>query len=195
MRSARRIYLCSMLVLVTGLVLSGLASAKEEKKEKTKPIAVYSMAILPPADSDDITPSEVWVEINRYTTPEEKASLLALIKDKGQNAALNAAQNNPVGWLRRSAGLSTKILYAFKDEGSDRVVIATLRFDVFPDAAENVDPMLSPFTLATFTPTADGKGKGKIYGACALHFDKDGKLDETAFPASTAELGFVKMKS
>src|SRR5262245_10058494 len=193
MRSARRIYVSSIIVIVLGLLVSGLAAAKE-KKEKPKPTAVYSMAILPPADSDNITPSEIWADLTCFNTTPEQEALLAPIKDKGQNSALTAAQNSPVGIMRRAAGLETNVLYAFKED-SGRVVIATLRFNVFPNAVMNVDPMLSPFTLAYFTPTDDGKGKGKIYGAAALQFDKTGKLDPTAYPASTADLAFVKLKS
>ena len=191
----RRTHLIAMLIVALSCVLAVSAMAKD-KKEKPKALATYSMAILPPAGADDSTPSEIWVEIDRFTTPDEKAKLLQLIETKGQNAALTAAQNSPVGRLKRPGGLATNVLYAWKetDPAGDKIVIASLRFPVYPDAVVNADPMLMPFTIASFVPTADAKGKGKIFGAAALTFDKAGKLEVTAFDASVANLGFARIR-
>ena len=196
MLCARRMYRPIALAACLGFAFSGGAWATEEKKEKPKPIANYTMAILPPADADNITPSEIYIDVTHFTTDQERAALLTLVKEKGQSAALSAAQDKPVGTLRRAGGLGYDILYAFKQTSADgdRIVVATLRFPVYQGAVMNADPMLMPFTLASFVPTPDGKGKGKIYGAVALQFDKDGKLDMSAYPASAADLAFARIK-
>jgi len=195
MLRTRGTVLSSALIVCLCCVLAPAVLAKE-KKEKPKPVAQYSMAILPPAGADDITPSEIFVEINRFTTPSEKAALLSVLAKKGQSAALTAAQNSPVGILRRAAGLATDILYAMQDStpDGDRITIVTLRFNVYPNAVMNADPMIEPFTIAFFVPTKDAKGKGKIYGAAALALDKDGKIDISAYPSATADLAFAKIR-
>ena len=196
MSRARRACLTFVPVVVLSCVLAAPALAKEKRKEKEKLAAAYSMVILPEAGSDNQSPSELSVEIERFTTPEERANLRSILQSKGQNAALTAAQNSPVGRLSRPASLATNILYAWQepDPAGNRITIVTLRYSIHPNMVMNADPMLEPFTLAWFVPAADGKGKGKIIGSAALKLDKDGKLDISAYPASTADLAYVKIR-
>jgi hypothetical protein len=138
--------------------------------------------------------AQIIFKIDRFTTPEEKTALLAVLTKDGQSAAMSKAQKTPLGRVIPESGLGANILYAAQevtDEGT-RFVIVAERFPIYADTAMNADLMKLPFTVAWFIPDAKGRGTGKIYGASALSMDKTGTVDVSSFGPSTADLMDIK---
>jgi hypothetical protein len=186
-----------VVIVLTAFALAGSIAVAKDKKEKPKPAAEYTAVMLPPADSSNITPSEIIIVIDRFTTPEEKAALRDALEKKGQMAALTLGQKNPIGRLVRAGGRGTDIFYAAKEttDKGERVVVVTQRFPLYPNTIMNADEMKYPFGLLAFYPDAGEKGgEGMIVGVTAFAMDPNGHVDVTGYAPAKGNLAFVKSK-
>jgi hypothetical protein len=188
-------------VLVVLAMATSFIVAKEKKGEAANDKASkgfeYSAVILPPADSNNMTPSEIIIKIDRFTTPEERAALKGVLEKDGQSALLCFAQKTSVGRLIRAGGRGIDILYAAqeKTEKGDAIIIVCPRFPLYPNTVMNADEMKYPFGLAVLYPKAEEKGgDGVIVGVTSITMDAKGKVDVTGYKPSKANLAYVKAK-
>lgn len=110
------------------------------------------------------TPVDIVVE--RYTTDAESARLLALFKEKGPDALLDALRDTPrVGYIRTPDSLAYDLHYARQaplEDGGKRIVLATDRPIGFWEAANRPRSMDYPFTLIELRVNDEGEGEGKL---------------------------------
>jgi hypothetical protein len=124
--------------------------------------------------------SVINIHINRWSTDEERESLLTTLQEFGQDKLLDALMKirPPVGYMRTPNSIGYDLYYARKQpqpDGGHRVVAATNRRVAFGEAASNTRSMQYQFTLIEIHIDKDGKGEGKMVPAAKVSWDKDAK--------------------
>jgi hypothetical protein len=120
--------------------------------------------------------------IERWSTDEERANLLAIIKENKDptKPLLKALQKLPrVGRIRTSTSLGWDLHYAREselDEGGRRIVLATDRPIGFAEARNSGRSMDYPFTIIEVHLDKDDKGEGKILAGTRIYIDKKNNL-------------------
>jgi hypothetical protein len=186
------------------VLTAGKNLADEPKKEDAKPEAAmkaleYSAVILPPAGSDNITPSEIYIKIDRFTTPEERQTLRTALDKETQSQVLTRAQNmvkkNPIGRIIRD-GSGIDILFAAKDktDKGEQVVLVAQRGPIYKNTIMNADNVDLPFSVLWFATVDGGKGEGKIIGTAALKMDPNGQVQIEGYKPSAANLANIRAR-
>ena len=168
--------------IVAGLMLAGPARAqdKKEKEEKPKQYRFTAFAINmnsgPRAGMVDIV-------LERLTTDEERAGLIAAFVEGGQDALLKALQKvRPrVGFIRTPNSLGYDLQYAYRflnSDGTSRIVIGTDRPINFWEASRQPRTIDYPFTIIEMRLDAKGEGEGRMVAGTKISRSKDGKTIE-----------------
>jgi hypothetical protein len=164
---------------VAGLLLAGLAVAQDQA-EKPKPVRFTAFAVNlgsgPHAGTVDIV-------LERLSSDEERATLIAAFVEKGQDGLLKALQKvKPrVGFIRTPNSLGYDLQYAFRfvnSDGSSRIVISTDRWIGYWEASTRARTMDYPFTLIEMRLDKDGAGEGRMAVGTKISKSKDGKTVE-----------------
>jgi hypothetical protein len=118
------------------------------------------------------------IVIERWSTPEEVASLKVVLMEKGDDKLLSALQKiKPrCGYARTSTSLGWDIYFAREvalPDGGRKIVIATDRPVSFWEARNDGRSMDYQFSLAEIRLGADGKGEGKAIPAAKLGYNKE----------------------
>ena len=168
--------------IVAGLMLAGPARAqdKKEKEEKPKQYRFTAFAINmnsgPRAGMVDIV-------LERLTTDEERAGLIAAFVEGGQDALLKALQKvRPrVGFIRTPNSLGYDLQYAYRflnSDGTSRIVIGTDRPINFWEASRQPRTIDYPFTIIEMRLDSKGEGEGRMAAGTKISRSKDGKTIE-----------------
>jgi hypothetical protein len=139
------------------------------------------------------------IDINSWSTQDERQSLITTMLEKGQNDLLKALQKARVKgrlWFPQVQGpdplharLGFDLHYAWQvplPEGGKRIVIATDRPISFWEARNQPRSIDYPFTLIQIQLDKDGKGEGKLSVATKINFDKKTNTIELENYASEA---------
>jgi hypothetical protein len=125
---------------------------------------------------------QIQINVNRWSTPPERATLVAALLEKGPDGLLKALQDmKPVGTIRTPDTLGYDLHYAAQRPGVDGgrdIAIATDRPIGFWEAVNR--PRISdyPFTIVQLHLKADGTGEGKLAVAAKVTEDADTKMIE-----------------
>lgn len=120
--------------------------------------------------------------ITRWSTDEERAQLLAILKENKNptDKLLRALQKLPkVGYIRTSQSLGWDLHYAHQsplDEGGRRIVLATDRPIGFWEARNQPRSIDYPFTVIEAHLDKNDKGSGKILAGTKIYIDKKNNL-------------------
>jgi hypothetical protein len=140
------------------------------------------------------------ININRWTTDEEREILLITLQEFGRDKLIDALQKlrPPVGYMRLPNSLGYDLYYARNHpnpDGSRRIVIATNRLVNFREAANNTRSMQYQLTLIEIHIDKDGKGEGKMVPAAKVSWDnKDKKIEVENYTALPVDLLNVQAK-
>ena len=168
-----------MLTVMGGLLLTGQAQA-QAPADKPKPVRFTAFAVNlgsgPHAGTVDIV-------LERLSSDEERATLIAAFVEKGQDGLLKALQKvKPrVGFIRTPNSLGYDLQYAFRfvnADGSSRIVISTDRWIGYWEARNQARTMDYPFTLIEMRLDKDGSGEGHMAVGTKITKSKDGKTVE-----------------
>jgi hypothetical protein len=168
------------LAIVAGFLLAGPVQAQDKKEEKPKPYRFTAFAVNmnsgPKAGMIDIV-------IERLTTDEERAGLIAAFVEGGQDALLKALQKvKPrVGFMRTPNSLGYDLQYAYRfvnSDGTSRVVIGTDRPINFWEASRQPRSIDYPFTIIEMRLDTKGEGEGRMAAGTKISKSKDGKTIE-----------------
>jgi hypothetical protein len=123
------------------------------------------------------------IVVERWSTPEEAASLRDTLVEKGDEKLLSALQKiKPrCGYVKTSTSLGWDIQFARETElpgGGRRIVLATDRPVSVWEARESGRSMDYQFSLAEIHIGADGKGEGKAIRRAQVTYDKEKKTLE-----------------
>ena len=168
-----------MMAVIGGFLLTGTALA-QAPAEKPAPIRFTAFAVNlgtgPQAGTLDIV-------LERLSSDEERATLIAAFVEKGQDGLLKALQKvKPrVGFIRTPNSLGYDLQYAFRfvnADGSSRIVISTDRWVGYWEARNQPRTMDYPFTMIEMRLDKDGKGEGRMAVGTKISRSKDGKTVE-----------------
>jgi hypothetical protein len=121
-------------------------------------------------------------EISRWSTDEERAQLLAIVKENKNptDKLLRALQKLPkVGYIRTQQSLAWDLHYARQtplDEGGRSVVLATDRPVGFWEARNQPRSIDYPFTILEIHLDKNDEGSGKILVGTKIYIDKKNNL-------------------
>jgi hypothetical protein len=116
------------------------------------------------------------IGIERWTTDAEHARLAAVLKEKGEDALLDALQDvKPrAGYIRSTGSVGWDIHYARQEtlsDGSRRIVIATDRPMPFWEVWSRPRSADYQYTLAEIRLGPDGRGRGTLVPAARIDYD------------------------
>jgi len=164
--------IAAALVAAVGLV-SGAASAVAQTKGAPERYNATAQNL------GDVRASSgrVFINVDRWSTPQERQSLLATLVEKGPNSLLSALQRSPkAGGMRLPNTLAWDLRYAYETplpEGGRRVVLATDRPIGFNEARSQPRTMDYPFTLIEIRFNKEGVGQGKMSVFTKITMSKD----------------------
>ena len=147
------------------LVILSTAAAARQTASNTEREEFTALAVnISNVGFTGATPVDIVIE--RYTPDAESARLMALFKEKGPEALLEALQDRPrVGYIRTPASLAYDLRYARQapnEDGGRRIVLLTDRPIGFGEATNRPRSFEYPFTLIQLDLDADGTGTGKL---------------------------------
>ena len=121
----------------------------------------------------------VQITIERLSTPEQRAQLIAAFQKGGQDELLKELTKMPkVGYIRIPQTLAYDLHYAYEwpaQDGGRTIVIATNRKISAWEARNQPRSMDYPFELIQIKLDAKGEGEGKLSFATKIYVDEDSK--------------------
>jgi hypothetical protein len=128
--------------------------------------------------NDRVRTNTIDIVIERWSKPEETASLKAVLVEKGGDKLLSALQKvKPrCGYARTSTSLGWDIYFANEvplPDGGRKIILASDRPVSFWEARNSGRSMDYEFSLVEIRLPAEGKGQGKAIKAAKVGFDKE----------------------
>lgn len=168
---------------VAGLaILGGAALAIAQPKAKEKAVEVFNALVVnteKAGESSGAGRTEVvHVIIERWSTEEERQTLIKAYDQKGPDGLVTALNKlPPLGTLRTSSSIGWDLHYAIQTptaDGGRRIVIGTDRRIDYWDVSRDKKTAY-PFTLIELNVDQDGKGDGRMSLASKISRSPDGK--------------------
>jgi hypothetical protein len=117
------------------------------------------------------------IVIERWTTDAERDRLMAIFREKGPDALLDALRDEPrVGSIRTPDTLAYDLRFAHElpgDDGGRRIILATDRPIGFWEAANRPRTIDYPFAVIELRLDKNGRGVGKLSIATKLTLSHD----------------------
>lgn len=168
----RVVYIAAALLGVVGLVSSATSVAGQTAGVKEK----YNATAVNLGDARTSS-GRVFINVDRWSTAEERKNLLGLLVEKGPNSLLSTlTKNKSTGTMRLPNTLAWDLRYAYQTplpDGGRRVVLATDRPIGFKEARDQPRTMDYPFTLIEIRFNKDGVGQGKMSFFTKITMSKD----------------------
>jgi hypothetical protein len=124
----------------------------------------------------------VSIQIDRWSTEEERELLMTTFVEKGPDALLSALQKQKrVGFMRLPNTMGYDLQFARlipNEEGGSRIILATDRKIGFQEARNQPRTMDYPFTLLEIRLDKNGEGQGKMSVATKITLNKNTKTIE-----------------
>ncbi len=128
--------------------------------------------------------ARIVVRADSFSPPEEVQNLQAILKEKGQDAAVSAMFKMPArGWIRvgPSLGYQVPVIRYIPTPTGYRIVVVTDRPIQFFEARRNTRSMDYPVGMVIFDLNRDGTSAGQVLPTIKVSFDKEGKVELEAF--------------
>lgn len=194
-------------LIVAALAAAVFALAPASARAQNEKLDISAFAINM---SNIATGSTAVVQINidSWSTPEEREMLITTMVEKKPDDLLKALQKLPKrGFFRipmarppdpHHLSLGIDIHYAWQTplpDGGRRIVLATDRYIGFSEARNQPRSIDYPFTLFEIRVDKDGKGQGKCAVATKIDFNKEKKVVEIEnYGSEPVRLNEVKVK-
>jgi hypothetical protein len=177
-------------VTALALLSSGVAAQTRGEKEDFTAVAIVNNNVASGAGT-------VLISVERWSSDAERQTLVAMLREKGPNALLDALQDmRPVGRIRTPDSLGYDLRYAQQTPGEDggrRIVIATDRPIGFWEAVQRPRTIDYPFTVIQMEIGRDGKGKGTMSVATKIRA-YDSVIELENFATSPVMLTEIRAK-
>lgn len=161
------------------LVLAAAVTVPARAADSVLSLSAHALNLDAPGRAKTTT---LQIQFERWSTDDERASLLDTIVEKDPDALSGALQKMPkVGMIRTTTSLGWDIHYARMEptaSGGTRIVFATDRPMSFRETANagrstDYDVMVCEIRLGP-----DGKGEGRLVPAAKVSYDRDKRLIE-----------------
>jgi len=189
-----------VLLILAGLVLIAGARARQEQApepEKAKPVKekFSGMLVLWAAGPMTGQSTRMTMQVDRWTTDEEKQALYNTLKESGSDALLAAMRKDIVGYLWTTSSLRYKVNIAstFQTEKGRTVRLITERPITFVEQmAGTARSRDYEFGVIEFTLNEKNKGEGVIFPTAKVGVDEKGNLTVEALGTGPQKLMSVK---
>ena len=119
----------------------------------------------------------VEIVVNRWSTDEQRNTLMKTLTDKGPEKRLDKLQDMPrMGYIRTPDSVGWDLHFARRTplpEGGERVILVTDRRIGFWEATNQPRSIDYPFTVIERRLNRDGEGEGKMSIATKIIADKE----------------------
>lgn len=161
------------LAFVVALVLPLAASTASAKDEAILRLRAFAINM-----NNSVRTGTIDIVIERWSTPEETASLKDVLVEKGDDKLLSALQKTKprCGYARTSTSLGWDIYFARETplpDGGRKIVFATDRPVTMWEARNAGRSMDYQFSLAEIRLPREGKGQGKAIPRAQLKFNQE----------------------
>jgi hypothetical protein len=136
------------------------------------------------------------LQVNAYSSEQEILHLLALLKDKGQDAVIDALWDmEEKGWIKigNSLGYHVAVIRVFESEGTRIIRVLTDRPIQFVESMRGLRTRDYPFGIIELKIGLDGTGKGTLIAAAKAEFTKDGHVEIESY--GTQPFKIIKVKA
>jgi hypothetical protein len=151
-----------LLLIGTALLLTTSAVPAAQTSGEKERLTAIAVANNPGRSGAGI----VLIDINRWSTPAERATLLNALKKEGADKLLDELEDaKSVGTIRTPDSLAYDLRFASETplpEGGRRIVLATDRPIGFWEAVNRPRTIDYPFTVIQIEMGKDGVGKGTL---------------------------------
>jgi hypothetical protein len=170
------------LIIVAVVVAAALASPALNLSAQNLPETFTAFAINMNSGPKTAT---VDFKIERWSTDEERATLLAILKEnkdkyRANQALLKALQKmKKCGYIRTPDRLAWDLRYARQatmEDGGRQIVLGTDRPVGFWEARNQPRTMDYPFTVLEIRLNKENKGEGKLLAGTQIYIDKNNNL-------------------
>lgn len=139
----------------------------------------------------------IQISVTRWSTPDERKTLLATLFKKGQNGLLEAVRDmRSVGRIHTPGSIGYDLRYAEArrlPDGGREIILATDRPMSFREIVERPLSAEYPFTWVQFKMRPDGTGEGKLAVAARIIGEEADQLIEVQdFAISPVRLQNIK---
>ena len=181
---------------VTAAVLAVSAALPAAQSNIARPEKFTAFAVDTSITAPRALTSPVDITVNRWSTDAERDLLLAVFRDKGQDALLAALQKLPVvGGISTPGSLKYDIHFArqrAEAEGGRMIFLMTDRYIGAWEAANRPRTIDYPFTLIQLALDKDGRGIGKASIATKITQAADGTIELENFSSQPVALNEVR---
>jgi hypothetical protein len=184
----------SILFLISALAVPALA----QPGPMSTPLKLTAYAVNMAATRPAAQASIVDIQIDRWSSDQERQSLRDTLRDKGADKLLSALQKTPrVGTIRTPDSLSWDLHYARAmagDDGGTRIILGTDRRMSFWELTNRERSVDYPFTIIEIRLDRNGKGEGRMSIATKVTADDQGDLHLEDYSAEPVRLQNVQVR-
>jgi hypothetical protein len=130
------------------------------------PLKLTAYAVNMAATRPSAQASIVEIRIDRWSSDQERQSLLDTLRAQGADNLLSALQKTPkVGFIRTPDSIAWDLHYARTmpgDDGGTRIILGTDRRMSFWELANQARSVDYPFTIIEIRLDRNGKGEGRM---------------------------------
>jgi hypothetical protein len=179
-----------------GLLLLGLAATVAAQWSPPLRLSAFAvnMAATRPAAQANI----VEIQIDRWSSDQERGTLIDTLRTRGADKLLSALQRAPkVGFIRTPDSLAWDLHYArlyTAADGGSRIVLGTDRRLAFWELANNTRSTDYPFTVIEIHLDKNGKGEGRMSIATKVTADDAGNLHLENYSVEPVRLQNVQVR-
>lgn len=184
------------------LALSVIAGTAFAQSNSQQPLpARYTAFAVSTGDAvSNAVASQVEITIDRWSSAAESGRLMAILKEKGADALLDALQDlKSVGSIKTPGNLAYDLRYALVQPGEDggtRIFLATDRPISYWEAVNQPRTIDYPFTFIELRVNKDGEGEGKLALATKVTASKDGSMIELEnYQAQPIQLNQIRRRA
>jgi len=179
----------AVVVLVAGVALA----AEESPVPLPERFEAFVMAIGGPGPA---ATARIAITIERWTTPEERQTMLAALKEGGTDRLVEAMSKYTAGYLQVDNNLRWPLRSAatWRTEKGRMVRVATDRPLSFAEASGGFRSRDYPIGVAEFLIPTSGLGSGELLVATKIQFDKEGRLEVQSLPQNMAPQRMTNVK-
>ena len=187
-------------LILAGLILIAGAWARQDQAqdpEKAKPVKekFSGMLVLWAAGPMTGQSTRMTMQVDRWTTDEQKQALYNTLKEAGSDALLAAMRKDIVGYIWTTSSLRYKVNIAstFQTEKGRTVRLITERPITFAEQVAGAPRSRDyEFGVIEFTLNEKNKGEGVIFPTAKVGVDEKGNLTVEALGTGPQKLMSVK---
>jgi len=136
------------------------------------------------------------VVVNRWSSPEERTTLISALREGGNDSLLKALQKTKeIGYIRTPTSIGYPLRYAHEiptAEGGKRIIVATDRYVSFLEAVNQPRSADYPFMLVDIRLGPDGKGTGKLMPLAKVTMNEDHVVEIENYASEPVRLTEVR---